>query len=115
MGDYKYRGFGLNIESEIALPELIPHHFQNPDIVIRTGAVPPEIEAAKAENKVGVSISPTEYLFRIAGIAAYYACNGNKIVISPEPLADDKSIRVFLLDNVIAALLLQRNLIALNA
>ncbi|WP_179415808.1 serine kinase [Mucilaginibacter sp. E4BP6] len=110
-----YRGFGLNIESEIAFPELVPHHFSKPDIAIRRGIVPDEINGDNVVSALNVSINEREYLILITGVAAYYVRNGNEITVQPDAASDDRSVRLFLLDSVISALLLQRNLIPFYA
>jgi serine kinase of HPr protein (carbohydrate metabolism regulator) len=57
----------------------------------------------------------TEYLHTVPNIADYYVANGNEICIQPQPGADEKSIRLFLLSNAMAAILHQRGMIPLHA
>jgi hypothetical protein len=60
-------------------------------------------------------MSPKEYLQKVRHIADYYVCNGNEIRIQPHPAADEKSVRLFMLSNAMAAILHQRNSIPLHA
>lgn len=112
---YHYWGFGLTIKSEIEFPELLPFEFKEADILIRLGKTPEKLSGEDVIEKVRVSISPTEYLLKVLDTANYYAGNGNKIIIEPLPGADEKSIRLFMLSNAMAAILHQRNMIPLHA
>jgi len=112
---YSYWGFGLNIKSDIVFPELLPTEFDNADINIHTKAVPQQLEGEHVVKKVNVSMNLTEYLHTVPDIADYYVANGNEICIQPQPGADEKSIRLFLLSNAMAAILHQRGMIPLHA
>jgi hypothetical protein len=112
---FYYWGFGLHITSEIEFPEFLPADFEKPDLTIRTGPVPEQLTGEDVVHKVRVSMSPTKYLQKVINVAKYYAANGNEIIIEPQPGADEKSIRLFLLSNCMAAILHQRNTIPLHA
>ncbi|MGF7078511.1 serine kinase [Mucilaginibacter sp. UYCu711] len=112
---FKYWGFGLHILSEIEFPEFMAAEFEQPDIKISIGAVPERLAGEDVLHKVRVSMSPTEYLQKVINVASYYVANGNEIRIDPNPAADEKSVRLFLLSNAMAAVLHQRNLIPLHA
>ncbi len=112
---YSYWGFGLNIKSDIAFPELLPKEFDSADINILTKEVPQHLEGEHVTKKVNVSMNLTEYLHTVPDIADYYVANGNEICIQPQPGADEKSIRLFLLSNAMAAILHQRGMIPLHA
>jgi hypothetical protein len=112
---FKYWGFGLHILSEIEFPEFMDAEFEQPDITISIGTVPEGLAGESVLQKVRVAMSPTEYLQKVINVASYYVANGNEIRIDPNPAADEKSIRLFLLSNAMAAVLHQRNLIPLHA
>jgi ABC-type cobalamin/Fe3+-siderophores transport system ATPase subunit len=112
---FKYWGFGLHILSEIEFPEFMPADFDKPDLTITIGPVPEKLHGEDVVNKVRVSMSPTEYLQKVINVASYYVANGNEIWIEPNPATDEKSIRLFLLSNAMAAVLHQRNTIPLHA
>lgn len=98
------------------LPELLPHEFEGlPDLYIKLGITPEAITGDDVVSSVGVYISPKEYLLKIRNIANYYAAGGNQIVLEPQPGADEKSVRLFLLNNGIVAILHQRNTIPMHA
>lgn len=112
---YHYWGFGLTIESEIEFPELLPFEFEEADITIRLGKTPEQLRGKDAVEKVRVSMSPTEYLLKVLDIANYYAADGSKIIVEPLTGADEKSVRLFMLSNAMAAILHQRDMIPLHA
>jgi hypothetical protein len=112
---FNYWGFGLHITSEIEFPEFLPATFEEADLTIRIGTVPEKLTGENVVHKIRVSMSPTEYLQKVLHVAKYYVANGNNIRIEPEEGADEKSIRLFLLSNGMAAALHQRNLIPLHA
>jgi len=112
---HQYWGFGLLISSEIEFPEFLPFTFKaEPELIIKMGTVPAEITGEGLVKKVKVSMTATEYLQDLP-VAMYYVANGNSITIQPKPDADEKSIRLFLLSNAMAAVLHQRNSIPLHA
>ncbi|MES2377126.1 MAG: serine kinase [Bacteroidota bacterium] len=112
---FKYWGFGLHILSEIEFPEFMPADFDKPDLTISVGPVPERLSGDDVVHKVRVSMSPTEYLQKVLNVATYYVANGTELHINPQPGSDEKSIRLFLLSNAMAAVLHQRNTIPLHA
>jgi hypothetical protein len=122
MAMYQYWGFGLNIASEIEFPELLPHHFQNPQVVIRLGNVPSIEPLLSYPGPVfSYYFNDTELLFETPGVASYYAANGESITvqldenINKDDLQQMRSVRLYLLATVFAAVLLQRQALPLHA
>ena len=112
---YKYWGFGLHIVSEIEFPELLPADFSDADINIAMGKTPEKLDGEGVFKKAFSSISKDEYLLNVRSICKYYVGHGNKIIFEPAPGIDERSIRLFLLGTVMAALLYQRGNIPLHA
>jgi hypothetical protein len=109
---FTYKAFGLNIESELKLPELIVS--EGPaNVSIVFGKVAEHLEKPTVQTP-WYEIKSGEYLLTVNSIARYYAENGRRIVIEPLNGSDDDDIRVFLLDSVFAALLQQRGFLALH-
>jgi len=111
---YQYWGFGLHISSEIEFPELFPFTFEVPDVVIRLGETPKSLPGDEVTQTINAYIKPAEYLLTMRDIGRYHVINGNQIIV--EQIGNDnKSLRVFLLSNAMAAVLYQRNMIPLHA
>jgi len=108
----KYTAFGLNIESELELPELTAS--EGPaDVSIVFGETPRHLEAPAAETP-WYEVKAGEFLLTVDSVARYYAGNGRCIVVEPVEGADEESVRVFLLESVFPALLQQRGYLALH-
>ena len=111
---FYYWAYGLNIESEMEFPEMLAHKGDTVDVSIRLGSVPSVLEGEEIITKGALSTSPTEYLLHLP-ICSYYVKEGKQITIDLKPDADNKSVRLFLLTNAMAATLQQRNKVALHA
>lgn len=112
---YHYWGYGLHIASEIEFPELLPFEFDTPEVTIRLGKTPEALTGENVVHKVRVSMSPDEYLLKFMNTANYYVANGTDIIVEPLPGAEQKTLRLFLLSNAMAAVLHQRDQIPFHA
>ncbi|UCG23067.1 MAG: hypothetical protein JSW55_12980 [Chloroflexota bacterium] len=104
---YHYYAFGLNIESEIECPLLIEGDGSAPDLVVRLGQVPHELEQVQ-ESTSWYQISAGRFLLKVDQVARYLVSDGREIMVERHPLADDKDVRLFLLGSAMGALLHQR-------
>jgi hypothetical protein len=110
---HHYSAFGLKIVSEILMPELIETDFsESPDLTIVLGTVP--ITLNNAKQYVTFEVNATEYLFKMPNVAHYLLQDHNTIIIEPHT-TDFKSIRLFLLSNVMAAVIYRHKKIPLHA
>lgn len=112
---HQYWGFGLNIESEIAFPELLPASFSQAHVTVRIGKAPAALAGEDVVRSGTTSISPAEYLLKIENTAYYYAARGRTVIIEPSAGADEESVRLFMLSNAMAAILHQQGRIPLHA
>jgi hypothetical protein len=114
---HHYWGFGLLIASEIEFPELLLQEFDTADVLIRSGKVPASIEGLSSGNSaVSYCLNTNELLFRVQNVATYYATNGNSVIFETEDVVSDtRSIRLYILATVMAAILLQRKLLPMHA
>ena len=114
---YQYWGFGLRIVSEIEFPELLAINTIESDITIYIGKTPANIDGLQIEgNLFTYTISNTELLLKVKDIASYYASNGHSITVEMnEAVSEMRSVRLYLLATVMAAVLLQRKLLPLHA
>ena len=111
---FNYWAFGLRIDSEIELPEMFPYQFEDCDVSIKLGTTPSEIAGDMVVNKGKLFISNSQYLIHLP-ICSYFVKDGNSITIELKENADQPSVRLFLLTNAMAAVLHQRNKVALHA
>lgn len=111
----RYRAYGLSIESELALPELLPASAGGrPDVVIRLGTVGPRPPAAECENHA-YAVAPDTVCFSWEVVGAFQVSNGAEIVVEPIAGADEDLVRLPLLGSVFGVLLHQRGLLPLHA
>ena len=114
---YHYWAFGLHISSEIEFPELLLTEFEKADVHISVDTIPASIETISFETETYFhSVTETELLFEVKNVAKYYATNGNKIIVEiNEQNKEMRSVRLFILATVMAAILLQRKLLPFHA
>jgi hypothetical protein len=112
---YHYWCFGITIESELQFPEFITSNNDSADVTISFGEVPLQLTGEKVSKYPDVSISPSEFLLTVKSVGKYYAKDGNTIIVDPEPGVDTSSLRLFLLSNVMAAILYQQQKIPFHA
>ncbi len=106
---YHYYAFGLNIESEIECPDLMPGDGSTPALVVRLGLVPSELDNAEEENKF-FQVNAGHFLLKIDQVARFLISGGCEIMVDPFPTTPDKDVRLFLLGSAMGALLFQRGI-----
>jgi hypothetical protein len=106
---HQYFGFGLKIESELEFPELLESTFVQADVTISVGDLS-QHKTATVEQK------DDEFFFSVKEVACYLAVQGKQMIIAPEKGdIDPRSIRLYALATVMAAILLQRQMIPFHA
>lgn len=113
MKKYYYRIFGLNIESEIELPDLPFDHSYPIDVVIKYGKIPRHIVNAKNKGVLYES-KQNDFLFRLENVSSYRVQNGNTITVQPNEKATSEEIRLFLLGSTMGGLLHQRGILPIH-
>jgi hypothetical protein len=93
---------------------MYPYAVKKPDLEIKFGKVPAVLKGPEVIAKEKFFISPNEYLIHLP-ICSYYVKEGASITIELKENADFPSVRLFLLTNAMAAVLHQRNKVALHA
>lgn len=112
---YRYRAFGLTIESGIKCPELVPVQNENPaDVQIHLGNVP---ECLVKPKKTGVRFQakPNQFLLKVDNIARYYVSNGSRIMVEKYQDVKEEEVRLFLLGSAVGALLHQRGMLPIHS
>jgi hypothetical protein len=107
-----YRSFGMNIRSEVPLPELDPADGE-PDVEICLGRVPeqldnPSVVGVRYQAKLGA------LLLKVDGIARYLVLDSTRIVVDACEGATPEEVRLFLLGSAFGALLIQRGSLPLH-
>ncbi|WP_298469424.1 hypothetical protein [uncultured Erythrobacter sp.] len=109
------RVYGLNIASDLDLPELQSAAFvHDPDVVIEKGAVPEAEEADPNNMRAYVDGSPDRLWLDIPDIVRMTITDGRSIVYSRYPNVPDDELRLFLLGSGMGALLMQRGYIVVH-
>ena len=107
---------GLSVLSDIALPGTLSSHptAGAPEVVIRSGAVPLELENSQS---IGMTwqLSGEHFLLRMPGIARFLLTSGREIVFEVEGGTAESDIAIFLVGTVFGILLHQRGRIVLHA
>jgi hypothetical protein len=107
----KYRIFGLLVQSDLPLPELMPvEDTACPDVVIHAS----DLET-KPTTDFQLTVAGQEATLNVPGIATYKMCGGGTIVVAPEAEASKRDVRLFLLGSAFAAILHQRGLLPLHS
>ena len=111
---YLYRVYGLNIESEIKIPELSKlDNDNNIDAKINYGIVSNEIKELIKMGYMG-RYQKQDMWFNIPNLAIYHITNGNQVIIEPYENADNQLIKVYILGSVLGMVLLQNNMVAIH-
>jgi hypothetical protein len=115
----RYRSFGLIIESEIRLPELLPLD----DHLSETG-IEPQVTVAERSldylwqqlktNHEHLAFGEGIVLLRIPDTAIFGMQDGNAIWVSLLPNADVNKIRLYLLGSCMGVILMQRRILPLH-
>ncbi|MBF0547619.1 MAG: hypothetical protein HQM08_24480 [Candidatus Riflebacteria bacterium] len=111
-GPFHFTAFGINISSDIFLPEL-EKSLGPPDVTILLGKTPTNIPNA-IENQEHYQLSSDHFLFKISKLGHFYAAEGKQVIVEPFSDADPGMIRLFLLGTVFGALLFQRSVLPIH-
>ncbi|HET9637962.1 MAG TPA: hypothetical protein VFP12_02020 [Allosphingosinicella sp.] len=108
---HRYRLFGLSVQSEVPLPELVADPgtgAADVRIGVRTIAHAPDAPA-------GLHIEGDEALLVIPAVGRFLTRGGREMLIEPAPRVSPRNLRLYLLGSAFAAILHQRNLLPLHA
>lgn len=109
---FRYKAFGLYIESEMEIPEFLPTS-EEPEVFICLGEVPAQLVSPQFIG-VRFQASPDQFLLRVDNIANYYAEAGHTITVQPGENSEMADVRLFLLGSVFGALIHQRGLLPMH-
>lgn len=111
---YKYKAFGLNIHSEIFLPELVQYESENPDLIIHYDTIDIISDEFLVKGKTFRVTKNSIYKF-FDDIGKFKISNGNEIIIDPYKNVNEVVLRSFILGTVMASLLYQRGLFVIHS
>lgn len=111
---YYYAAFGLNIRSEIEIPELFACQEVQPDLVIQAGAVPDSLENSIEYGNL-FQYSKNAFLFKSRNSGKFLFKNDRELIVEKYPHSTDEDIRVLLLSVVLGIVLHRKNKFALHA
>ena len=107
----EYSVFGLTVQSEVDLPELLPTVISGEaDVAIRNAPV-----RVPADLRPGVQADGDSVLLNIPNVARYLIEDGAAITVDPVTGVDDRNVRLYLLGSAFGLLLHQRGLLPLHA
>lgn len=111
---YLYRAYGLNIHSEIALPELVPSTTTEIDVSIRFGRVD---RSTMKVNRLGtyLKVTPQEVSFFWEGVGGMLVRGGTEAIIDPLPGVEERLLRLPILGIVFSVILHHRGFLVLHA
>jgi hypothetical protein len=115
-GPWNYLYFGVNIASQLQLPELAQYEQsaarETPDVVV-------SFQSPRKTGTAPVSqfplITAAEYRIRVPKVGDFHVRDGREICIQPLPHTEEARIRPWLLGTVWGALCYQRNLFIVHA
>ena len=111
MSLFNYGVFGLNVRSEIELPELRRQEVPSqPDVLVRKGEI-----VSDETLTAGLHILGDEALLWIPEVGRYLMRDGNELIFDPLPEVSPRNVRLYLLGSAFAAIIHQRGLLPLHA
>lgn len=104
---HHYSAYGLKIASEIECPQLTAGPGSPPDLTIRRGPVPLDLDPTQAHARY-YQVVGDRLLLKIENVGRYLVSDGCEILVEASPGADESLVRLFLLGSAFGALLHQR-------
>ncbi len=111
---FHYTVFGLSVESQLELPEMLPMpETSMADIHIRYGELPPQLDSA-VDAGARWQTAPGVFHLNLLRLGRFRVCDGKEIIVQPLPGVSEDRLRAILLSSCLANLLHQRQLFALH-
>ena len=109
-----YTAHGLQIDSEVPLPHLMPGSSRPSNVRIRYGPVPTSLPNPLGEGGY-FQATPDTFLLVVRKVARFLVVKGQDILIERLPNCCDDLLRLYLLGSAFGALLHQRGLLVMHA
>lgn len=107
MACYLYTIFGYKFKSEIEFLGLEQDSFDGHDVQVLIGKNPDHLPNIKRKGLL-FELSKNDFLLRIKDIGSYRVCNGETIIIDPDPKATKNEIILFFFSVALGSLIHQR-------
>ena len=111
-----YKVYGLNVESEILIPELsILDNTERSDVQVKIsyGVVSEGIKESIRNGRIS-NYQKQDMWFHIENVATYHIYNGDTVIVEPCEVSDKQIMKVYILGSVLGMVLLQRNMVAIH-
>lgn len=111
-----YRVFGLTVESEIPLDELISidnNINENCDVLVKLGKNPEAIDHPLVASTY-YQLSKSEILFEIPTLGKFYIKEGSLIQVELFESTDEKKVKVYILGICMGMIMVQKNRIPIH-
>jgi len=109
-----HTAFGLEIESELSLPWLLPGSGRPSDVSIRYGSVPTALTDPLGDGGY-FQANRDVFLFKVRDVARYLVVKGREIWIDRVPDCSEDLLRTYLLGSIFGAMMHQRRLLVMHA
>lgn len=111
----RYKAFGLNILSDIPLPEVpqMGASVNRVDVVIERGDLS-KAWSKYANHQKNYITRDSFVMFQVPDTAIFSIQDGGKIIVSPMVGSDEDKIRLYILGTCMGALLMQRKILPLH-
>jgi hypothetical protein len=116
MSEFGYRGYGLNLVSQIDLPEFMPAAVvEDPDIRISldAGALEAWENSSRKVDEFAASLQGGQ-LMCVSEVAAFHVIGGREIRVGVVPGADSGMVRLYTIGSAMGMALHQRGLLVLH-
>lgn len=111
---YYYRVYGINIESNIEVPEFEVIDINSDiDVKLSFGVVKEEIRDLITQGH-RVKYEKKDMWFYVEDVAIFHIYNGDTVVIEPMRDKNNKMIKLYIMGSVMGMILLQRNMVAIH-
>jgi hypothetical protein len=110
---WHYSVFGLQLTSEIELPEL-PAGTGPAEVTIRRGPTPDPL-ADPVVDSVLYQAAPGRLRLDVPNVATFLASDGTDVVVAAAPEVAPNEVRLFLYGSVLGAILQQRRILTIHA
>lgn len=110
---FYYQAYGLNIESSVFCPELMPGDPIKIDVRFRLGTVPQNLNAAIIHTP-HIQINQNQVLIQIKEVGTFLISQGQDILIELHQNANENTVRLYLLGMIMGILLHQRQFLVLH-